>query len=186
MEHIINKTVEALRHGATVLYPTDTIWGLGCDARRHDAVERLYTIKGRDRSKSMLVLCSSDMVAEIPVAMQADSRPTTYILPEEMWRPLLGNLVARNLPAADGGLGIRVPRHDFCQQVIAHLGAPLVSTSANLSGQPSPTCYADISDDVRRRVDFCVPPRPEFTNGEGQGSRIVKLYADGSQTVLRP
>jgi L-threonylcarbamoyladenylate synthase len=94
--------------------------------------------------------------------------------------------VADNIPAADGTLGVRMPKHTFCQEVIRLLGAPLVSTSANLSGRPSPRNYNEIENELRRRVDFCVPPLPELLSEETRGSRIVKINADGSTTVLRP
>lgn len=182
MNEVIRLTVDALRQGKTLLYPTDTIWGLGCDARNSDAVEKLYLLKERDRSKSMLVLLPEGPgIPEPP-----DSRPTTFILPRERWQALLGDGIAPNLPAADGSLGVRVPRHAFCQEVIRLLGAPLVSTSANLSGRPSPRNYNEIEDELRRRVDFCVPPLPELMSEETRGSRIVKLNADGSTTVIRP
>lgn len=182
MNEVIRLTVDALRQGKTLLYPTDTIWGLGCDARNSDAVEKLYLLKERDRSKSMLVLLPEGPgIPEPP-----DSRPTTFILPRERWQALLGDGIAHNLPAADGSLGVRVPRHAFCQEVIRLLGAPLVSTSANLSGRPSPRNYNEIEDELRRRVDFCVPPLPELMSEETRGSRIVKLNADGSTTVIRP
>ena len=99
---------------------------------------------------------------------------------------MLGDTIADNIPAADGSLGIRVPHHAFCQEVIRRLSAPLVSTSANLSGHPSPKCYNEIEEELRRRVDFCVPPLPELLSEETRGSRIVKLLPDGTQTVIRP
>ena len=182
MEEVIRQTVEALQQGKTLLYPTDTIWGIGCDARRSDAVERLYSIKERDHTKSMLVLIPD--TPEIPGF--PDSRPTTFILPRERWQALLGDGLADNLPAADGSLGVRVPNHTFCQEVIRRLGAPLVSTSANLSGHPSPRAYNEIEEELKRRVDFCVPPLPELLSEETRGSRIVKLNSDGSTTVIRP
>ena len=181
MEQIINTAVEALRAGKTILYPTDTIWGIGCDARNSEAVERLYAIKERDRSKSMLVLVENG-----EWRVESGERPTTYILPREVWEPVLGVSIAPNLPADDGTLGVRVPAHEFCMQVIKLLGAPLVSTSANLSGQPSPATYSDITPELMRRVDYCVPPLPEFLSGETRGSRIVKVASDGTMTVLRP
>ena len=185
MDPIIEQTVEALRAGKTILYPTDTIWGIGCDARNRNAVERLYAIKQRDHSKSMLLLVENNPGTRI-TQNNLDSRPTTYILPRERWQALLGETVADNLPATDGSLGIRVPDHDFCQEVIRRLGAPIVSTSANLSGKPSPKNYNEIEIELRRRIDFCVPPLPEFLTGETRGSRIVKINPDGTQTVIRP
>ena len=98
-EEVIQQTVEALRRGGTILYPTDTIWGIGCDARNAEAVERLYAIKERDRSKSMLLLVESGKWK-----VESVGRPTTYILPREQWQPMLGDAVAHNLPAEDGTL----------------------------------------------------------------------------------
>lgn len=181
MNEAIRLTVDALRQGKTILYPTDTIWGLGCDARNRDAVERLYRLKERDHSKSMIVLVENG-----EWRAENGERPTTYILPRSQWHDTMHLAVADNIPAADGTLGVRMPRHAFCQEVIRLLGAPLVSTSANLSGRPSPRNYNEIEDELRRRVDFCVPPLPELLSEETRGSRIVKINADGSTTVLRP
>lgn len=183
MEQEIVQAIKVLQRGGTLLYPTDTIWGIGCDARCAGAVERLYAIKERDRTKSMLVLVESWPALE---AMVSDDRPTTFILPKSMWYPVLGGSIADNLVADDGSLGVRVPRHRFCQQLLHRLGAPLVSTSANLSGHPSPQCYEDIEEELKRRVDHCVAPLAAFDSGRTQGSRIVKLNADGSHTVIRP
>ncbi len=179
MEQEINHAVEVLRQGGVILYPTDTIWGIGCDARNADAVERLYTIKERDRSKSMLVLVANGRMAE-------DGRPTTYILSRAIWNDEMHLKVADNLPADDGSLGIRVPQHTFCQEVIQRLGAPLVSTSANLSGRPSPKSYNEIEKELKQRVDYCVPPLPIFLSNETRGSRIVKIAPDGTETIIRP
>ena len=184
---IIEQTVEALREGKTLLYPTDTIWGIGCDARNREAVERLYAIKERDHSKSMLVLVENLNNLSIPNNLITPTdRPTTYILPEKLWRPQLGDAIADNLTATDGSLGIRVPQHAFCQEVIRRLGAPLVSTSANLSGRPSPQQYEEIEEELKRRVDFCVPPLTELLSSETRGSRIIKLLPDGTTAILRP
>ena len=181
MEDVIRQTVEALLRGGTILYPTDTIWGIGCDARTAAAVERLYAIKERDRSKSMLVLVERGKRKE-----EKGERPTTYILPRAIWHGEMHLEVADNLPAEDGTLGVRVPRHAFCQEVLRRLGAPIVSTSANLSGRPSPIYYNDIEEELKRRVDFCVPPLADFESHETRGSRIVKVNTDGTETVIRP
>ena len=188
LNEAIQQTVDALRQGKTILYPTDTIWGLGCDARNRDAVERLYGLKQRDHSKSMIVLVESGewRVENGEWRAENGERPTTYILPHSEWHDRMHLAVADNIPAADGTLGVRMPKHTFCQEVIRLLGAPLVSTSANLSGRPSPRNYNEIENELRRRVDFCVPPLPELLSEETRGSRIVKINADGSTTVLRP
>ena len=187
MEEIITATVGVLLRGGTVLYPTDTIWGIGCDARNAAAVERLYAIKERDRSKSMLVLIGDNQNhLNIPnTTIIPDGRPTTYILPRAVWHDAMHLAVADNLPADDGSLGIRVPDHRFCQEVIRRLGAPLVSTSANLSGHPSPHEYSEIEEALKSRVDYCVPPLPRLLSSETRGSPILRLAADGSLAVIR-
>lgn len=180
-DDIINKAVATLRSGGTILYPTDTIWGIGCDARNKKAVERIYAIKERDHSKSMLLLVESEKWG-----VAKGERPTTFILPRKEWESLLGADIADNLPAVDESLGIRVPNHLFCREIIRRLGAPIVSTSANFSGRPSPSNYAEIEEDLKKRVDYCVPPITEFLSNETKGSRIVKIGVDGSQTIIRP
>ena len=182
MEDIVRQTVEVLQRGGTILYPTDTIWGVGCDARNTIAVEKLYDIKERDRSRSMLVLVRD---SEFGIR-SCEGRPTTYVLPRAIWHDKMRLAVADNLPAEDGSLGVRVPRHAFCQEVLRRLGAPLVSTSANLSGRPSPLSYDEIEEALKLRVDYCVPPLPSFGSHESRGSRIVKIEPDGSETVIRP
>lgn len=166
---------------------------MGCDARRADGVEKIYALKERDRAKSMLVLvseaCGEALMAAHPALRTQPSppdRPTTFILPASLWKPVLGDGLASGLAADDGSLGIRVPRHPFCQRVLQELGGPLVSSSANLSGRPSPSTYGEIEEALKRRVDFCVPPWPEFLSGESRGSRILKLETDGTLAVIRP
>lgn len=177
----------ALKAGRTLLYPTDTIWGIGCDATNAQAIERIYAIKERDHSKSMLVLASASMLSPALPQEAADlllhsSRPTTVILPAEM---LLAK-VAPNLPAQDGTVGVRVPQMDFCQALLHELGRPIVSTSANLSGHPSPASYADIEEDLRYRIDCALPDDPAFRHAPTGSSRIVKLLPDGTILTLRP
>ena len=188
LDKAIQQTVVSLREGKTILYPTDTIWGIGCDARNHNAIERLYAIKERDHNKSMIVLIEKNLsiLNILNTQISPIERPTTYILPYSLWHDEMHLEVADNIPAADGSLGVRIPRHTFCQAVIRQLGAPLVSTSANLSGRPSPQSYNEISDELKLRVDFCVPPLPGLLSEETRGSRIVKLNPDGSQSVIRP
>ena len=184
MEQEISLAVEALQRGETLLYPTDTIWGLGCDARRGDALDLLYNLKGRDRSKSMLILCTPE-VADADWCEPAE-RPTTYILPASRWKAALRVEVAPSLAAADGSLGIRMVDHPFCSEVIRRLGAPLVSTSANIRGHPAPLRFDDIDLSLRQQVGYCVQPLPCFFSGETLGSRIIKINDDGSHTVIRP
>ena len=175
----------ALRQGLTLLYPTDTVWGIGCDAANPDAVERLYTIKQRDHNKSMLILATETMLSpntpDEALQLLHSPRPTTVILPVG----LLSVPVAHNLPAADGTVGVRIPRFAFCQQLLHELGSPLVSTSANLSGRPSPSTYADIDPELIRRIDCCLPDHPAFHHPPVAPSRIVRLLPDGTLATLR-
>jgi len=184
---VLDAVVATLTKGNTLLYPTDTIWGIGCDAANADAVEKIYALKHRDHSKSMLILCSDIAMVErfvgevderVGELLCASERPTTVIM------PLRRSLLAHNLVAADGTIGVRIPKMDFCQRMLARFGRPVVSTSANLSGCPSPASYAEIDDMLRQSVDYCVPPEYEEKTA-GQSSRIVKLLSDGSVSVIR-
>lgn len=183
----IDVAIQTLNNGGTLLYPTDTIWGLGCDATQPSAVEKIYAIKRRDHSKSMLILCGDMAMVEHFVGMPAEeaarllvdpSRPTTVIM------PLQQHLLASNLAASDGTIGVRIPRNDFCHALLARFGRPIVSTSANFSGRRSPAGYADIEEALKRAVDYAMPPECGTLSG-GMASRIVKVMSDGSISVLR-
>lgn len=193
---VINSAVAALNGGGTLLYPTDTIWGIGCDATNTAAVEKIYALKQRDHSKSMLILCEDIAMVErfvgrvgeeVATLLLSSDRPTTVIMPSTL------DVLAGNLVAADGTIGVRIPNMLFCQGLLHAFGRPIVSTSANLSGQPSPKCYSDIGADLLRRVDYCVPSSLEVPT-DGKGSRILKLVHDedssGTNTshiiVIRP
>lgn len=177
----IEKALSVLEAGGTLLYPTDTIWGIGCDATNAEAVERIYAIKERDHSKSMLILCADEAmrsryVDDTLAPRTADSdRPTTIIFPQARHLP-------ENLLAADGSIGIRIPDMEFCQQLLKAFDRPIVSTSANLSGEPSPRCFNEISMRLIERVDHVVENRPEY-NRESTGSRIIKLTDNGIITI---
>ena len=200
-EEDIKKAVEVLRKGGVILYPTDTVWGIGCDATNAEAVKRVYDIKQRDDSKAMICLVDSDArlqryVRNVPdVAWQLiDSlketsttpdgspsgvKPTTIILDGAI------NL-AENLIAEDGSIALRITQEAFSKELCYRFQKALVSTSANLSGHPSPQRYEEIEEELKRRVDYCVPPLPEFLSNETRGSRIVKIHPDGSTTIIRP
>ena len=184
---LLHMALAALQQGMTLLYPTDTIWGIGCDATNADAIERIYAIKQRDHGKAMLVLASEAMLSphipsEVSRLLLHSQRPTTVILPVDM----LAVPIAANLPASDGTVGVRIPQFAFCLQLLHMLGKPLVSTSANLSGHPSPTSYDDIVPVLKQRIDLCLPDHPSFRHAPTGSSRILRLEADGSVTVLRP
>ena len=201
MQESIQKALEVLRSGGVILYPTDTIWGIGCDATDPAAVARIYEIKRRADSKSLVLLASDmDMIAryvkEIPeMAIQlveVNDKPMTIIYPDAIVGPFPGaelpkqdrRALAFNTVAEDGTVGIRIPLMDFCQQLVHKLGRPLVSTSANISGEPTPKRYADISEEIRSAVDHIVDPSLERTSS-GQSSSIIKVGLDYSIEIIR-
>ena len=203
----MQKTLEVLRNGGIILYPTDTVWGIGCDATDPAAVAKVYEIKKRADSKS-LVLLASDMdmicryVKEIPeMAVQlveVNDKPMTIIYPGAVAGPapvVSGeagmafpkadrHCLAYNTVAEDGTVGIRIPMMDFCQQLVAKFGRPIVSTSANISGEPTPKKFAEISDEIRDAVDHIVDPSLE-KGSTGQSSSIIKVGLDYSIEIIR-
>lgn len=194
----IQKAVEVLRGGGIILYPTDTVWGIGCDATDPEAVAKVYEIKKRTDSKS-LVLLASDMdmicryVKEIPeMAVQlveVNDKPMTIIYPgavagEKGVMKQDRRALAFNAVAEDGTVGIRIPMMDFCQQLVAKLGRPLVSTSANISGEPTPKKFAEISEQIRSAVDHVVDSSLE-RGATGRSSSIIKVGLDYSIEIIR-
>lgn len=184
---VLDRALTVLNVGGVLLYPTDTIWGIGCDATNADAVEKIYALKQRDHSKSMLMLCSDLAMVERYVGMvgerarellMSEDRPTTVIL------PVVCSLLACNLMASDGTVGVRIPRMDFCQQLLRGFGKPVVSTSANFSGRPSPSSHGEIDRELFGRVDYAVPGEYEEATS-CCGSRIVKVGSDGGIIVIR-
>lgn len=203
MTEAINKALEVLRAGGIILYPTDTVWGIGCDATDPSAVAKIYEIKHRADSKS-LVLLASDMdmicryVKEVPeMAIQlveVNDKPMTIIYPDaiagqspagpDAFPKADRRCLAFNTVAEDGTVGIRIPMMDFCQQLVARLGRPLVSTSANISGEPTPKKFAEISEEIRSVVDHIVDPSLE-RGATGQSSSIIKVGLDYSIEIIR-
>lgn len=186
MKEEIQKAVEVLRKGGIILYPTDTVWGIGCDATNQEAVAKVYEIKKREDSKS-LVLLASDMdmicryVKEIPeMAVQlveVNDKPMTIIYPGAMG-------LAPNAIAEDGTVGIRIPMMDFCCQLVSRLGRPIVSTSANISGEPTPKKFAEIPQQIKDAVDHIVDPSLE-AGATGQASSIIKVGLDYTIQIIR-
>lgn len=186
METIVN----SLLLGGTILYPTDTIWGVGCDATNPSAIEKLYQIKQRDHSKSMLILVEDEAMLRrfIPNPTREaldlllhSNRPTTVIFPAD------ASLLPANLLAADSTIGVRVPRHDFCQKLLKAFSRPIVSTSANLSGRPSPSSFNDIDDSLKSLVDTIVDPIQYHIHEETAApSRIIKVTPSGETLIIRP
>ncbi|MBR4299710.1 MAG: threonylcarbamoyl-AMP synthase [Bacteroidales bacterium] len=198
MNEEIQKALEVLRGGGVILYPTDTVWGIGCDATDPEAVAKIYAIKNREDSKS-LVLLASDMdmicryVKEVPeMAVQlveVNDKPMTIIYPgavagEKGCMKADRRALAFNTVAEDGTVGIRIPMMDFCQTLVAKFGRPIVSTSANVSGEATPKKFAEISDQIRNAVDHIVDPSLE-KGATGHSSSIIKVGLDYSIEIIR-
>jgi len=182
----IVKAVEVLRSGGIILYPTDTIWGIGCDATNAEAVKRIYEIKQRQDAKSMLVLMENpnllnSYISEVPEIawelIEVADTPLTIIYPGAK------NLAA-NLLANDGSIGIRITNEAFTQQLIQRFRKPVVSTSANISGQKSPQNFAEISEEIKKAVDFTVKFRQDDLS-KSTPSGIIKLGVGGQVEVIR-
>ena len=196
-EEILAEALKTLRAGGTILYPTDTVWGLGCDATNPEAVARIYEIKQRADSKSLVLLASDlDMVAryvkEIPSSavdlVEVNDAPMTLIYPGaiagEAGAPGDKWHLAHNTVAEDGSVGIRIPLMDWCKQLVFKLGRPIVSTSANISGEPTPERFSEIDPAVKEAVDFVVPPSVD-TQSTGKASQILKVGLKGEIEIIR-
>lgn len=186
MDQEVARAVEVLRRGGIILYPTDTVWGLGCDATNADAVARIYALKRNENKKSMLVLCASaDMVARYVdrapgiayEVMELVTKPLTLILPGAAG-------VAANLIPEEGTLGVRVPDHEFCRRLLRGLGRPIVSTSANISGRPSPAGLPEVAKEIIDGVDWVVNPRFEGKPTR-KPSSILAFGPDGEVKIIR-
>lgn len=185
MKEEIEKCLEVLRSGGLILYPTDTVWGIGCDSSNARAVEKIYRLKKRSETKSMICLVSRDAMLERHVETVPD---LAYDLIEMAEKPLTiiydnPKGVAENIIAEDQTLAIRVVRNEFCKRLIDRLKIPLVSTSANLAGQPTPRSFAEISEDIFKGVDYVVNLQRDNVNTTP--SSIIKLSEDGRVNVIR-
>lgn len=176
----------ALRNGDIILYPTDTVWGLGCDATNSDAVQRIFDLKRRSDAKSLITLvCDEDMLAryvrQIPqmalTLLEVNDAPMTIIYPE-------GVGLSPKVIAEDGSVAIRIPKNDFCVEMIKKFGKPIVSTSANISGEETPGCFAEINAEILDVVDHIVEPTLEETS-TGRSSQIIKIGLGGEVKVIR-
>lgn len=193
----MGRALEVLRRGGILLYPTDTVWGLGCDAADPEAVARIYALKRRPDSKSLVLLASDvDMVCryvrEMPeIAVQlieVNDRPMTIVYPGavcgEEGQPADRRRLAFNVVADDGSVGIRIPMSDFCRRLVSAFGRPIVSTSANVSGEPAPKNFAEISEEIRQGVDYAVDASLEG-GATGRSSSIIKVGVDSSVEIIR-
>ena len=182
----INNSIHILEKGGIILYPTDTIWGIGCDATNSAAIEKIFQIKKRNESKSLIILVSdTDMLEEyvkdIPEIafdlIKSIEKPTTIIYPE-----------AKNLPsnviAPDKSIAVRIVNDDFCRQLVTLFGKPIVSTSANISGEQAPLMFSKISEKIIQSVDYIIKIEQEKIK-QLMPSTIIKLDRNGEYTVIR-
>ena len=186
MNDSIIEATKVLKAGGVILYPTDTIWGIGCDATNAEAVAKVFAIKRRDEAKSLVLLAADlDMIAryvrEVPqMAIQlveVNDAPMTVIYPDAVG-------IAPNAVAEDGSVGIRVPLNQDCVDLCRRLGRPVVSTSANISGEPAPKKFAEVPAEIREAVDFIVDPALE-KGSTGRASQIIKVEVDGRIQIIR-
>ncbi len=187
-KEVITSALDVLKKGGVILYPTDTVWGLGCDATNEEAVQRLFEIKKRPGAKSMVLLASDmDMVAryvrKIPDMaidlVEVNDKPMTIIYPG-------AEHLAPSTVADDGSVGIRIPVSNFCLELIRRFRKPITSTSANISGDPTPLEFDDIPAEIRDAVDYVVPPEIlEDKIATGHPSQIIKVEVDGRVKVIR-
>lgn len=182
----IRQAVEVMNKGGVILYPTDTIWGIGCDATNPEAVKRVYDIKHRNDAKALITLIDSEAKLEAYVTNVPE---VAWQLIEVAEKPLTiiydgARNLAPNLLAEDGSAGIRITREEFSKNLCMRMRRAIVSTSANISGEPSPKCFADISPDIINAVDYvCTSRRNEEKNPPA--SNIIKLGAGGEVKVIR-
>ena len=181
----VEAALTALRAGQVILYPTDTIWGLGCDATDETAIRKIYNIKQRDDSKSLIILVADERdvlqyVSAPDLAvfnfLEEQDRPTTVIFDGAIGLP--GNLVAE-----DGSIAIRMVKDEFCRHLVRRLRKPLVSTSANISGQPSPRFFDEISEEVKQNADYIVKWRQDDKT-PSQPSQIIR-WQNGAVHFIR-
>jgi len=182
----IKMALAVLQKGGVILYPTDTIWGLGCDACNEEAVKRIYDIKNRVDSKSMLVLMENAALLERYVEEVPE---IAYDLIELTDKPLTiiydgAKNLAKNLVAEDGSIGIRLTTEQFSSDLIRRFKRPIVSTSANISGKPSPACFAEIDQEIIDSVDYVVNYRQD-DNQKAVPSSIIKLGKGGEIKIIR-
>ncbi|AJH15009.1 L-threonylcarbamoyladenylate synthase [Myroides profundi] len=176
---------EVIKNGGIILYPTDTVWGIGCDANNPEAIKKIYALKKRAESKSMIVLVNERIFHRVfnsPPAVTWDildcsEKPTTLILDNPKY-------VAKEVVSADNSLGVRIVEEPFCFRLIEKMKSPLVSTSANISGEPSPANFSEISKEIIEGVDYVVNLRQKDTK-PAKPSTIIKLKDNSLVTIIR-
>lgn len=181
----MEKALETLKSGGTILYPTDTIWGIGCDATNVEAINKIFDIKKREKSKSMIILVESEKrlqdLVDVPEMaweiIDLSEKPVTLVYDNPRGLP-------KEILAKDGSIGIRLIKDDFCKKLISKLNKPLVSTSANFSGDKSPMKFSDINPEIVNLVDYAVEENREKVS-QYSGSSVIRIWSDGRVKVLR-
>ena len=181
----IQETISHLNKGNVILYPTDTIWGLGCDATNEDAIEKIFSIKQRSKEKNLIVLVDSvemlhqyvDVSKEIEHLILSLQMPTTVIYdnPKDLPRKIISDV---------NTIAVRITSHEFCKKLIAQFGKPIISTSANISGEAHPVNFEDISEEIKNKVDFIVSKEYD-TSIHKYPSRLIKILPDNTIDYLR-
>ena len=180
----MEKLLEILKSGGIILYPTDTIWGIGCDATDDEAVMRIFELKNRDQNKPLIILVESEKrlqdLVEVPAVawdiMDLSEKPITIVYDAPKG-------ISKNLLAEDGSIGIRLVKDEFCKRLISKLNKPIVSTSANFSGEKSPKSFADISQKLINEVDAVAEDQNRVSKWEA--SSIIRVWSDGRIKVIR-
>lgn len=185
MTEEVKKCSSIIRKGGIILYPTDTIWGIGCDATNEVAVKRVFEIKKRPSSKALVILVAEvsqlEFYANIPEVawdlVEYTEHPLTIVYPG-------AKCISPSLIGDDGTIAIRVVKDEFCKMIINSLRKPLVSTSANISGEPAPAYFDEISQEIKNKVDYVVPLR-QSEHKKNVPSRIIKLALNGAIEIIR-
>ena len=181
----MEKALETIKSGGTILYPTDTIWGIGCDATNVEAINKIFDIKKREKTKSMIILVESEKrlqdLVDVPEMaweiIDLSEKPVTLVYDNPRGLP-------KEILAEDGSIGIRLIKDDFCKKLISKLNKPLVSTSANFSGDKSPMKFSDINPEIVNLVDYAVEENREKVS-QYSGSSVIRIWSDGRVKVLR-
>ena len=181
----MEKLLETLKSGGIILYPTDTIWGIGCDATDDEAVMKIFELKNRDQNKPLIILVESEKrlqdLVEVPAIawdiMDLSEKPITIVYDAPKG-------ISKNLLAEDGSIGIRLVKDEFCKRLISKLNKPIVSTSANFSGEKSPKSFADISQKLINEVDAVAEDQINRVS-KWEASSIIRVWNDGRIKVIR-
>ena len=184
MENEVKNCVEVLKNGGIILYPTDTIWGIGCDATNENAVKKVYELKKRSKSKALIILIA-EYANLYKLLDQLSPNAFKYINSKNPTTVIFDNVknISKHAIASDGSAAIRLPNDDFCKKIISELGKPIISTSANISGRDNPKSYSEINKDIIENVDYVVNLRQDEIMEKP--SSIIKIFDDGKIEKIR-